>query len=177
MKKNRLYFFLLLLIMASCSPVRVVETEAENNFSLSNYQTFGFLSREEGERSLLNVYRNEMTIIQEEVAAELESRGLRQSTAPDLWVNIGTVVEEKETTRETNIRDAPRYIGQRRYAWKSEELVVNRYQLGTVTVELVDGNQNNLLWRGVAEGVVPEKAAKLRKNIAKGAEKLFDQIP
>jgi hypothetical protein len=45
-----------------------------------------------------------------------------------------------------------------------------------VSVHLVDARKNELVWQGVAEGVVPEKEAKLEKTITEGAEALFNRL-
>ena len=72
--------------------------------------------------------------------------------------------------------DAPRYIGQRNYHWESEEVVVNRYKEGTVTVHFVDRQTNKLVSEGIASAVVVEKDAAVRKNIADGVQKLFEEM-
>ena len=177
MKFPSILLILFLQIVSSCTSVNVLETEAEEGFQLSDYSSFGFYQPKDGEQSpLLPEYQEEVAILKEEIAEKLKEKGLSQSNQPDLLVNIGAVVEEKTQTRETNIMEAPRYIGQRRYSWKSEEVVANRYKLGTVTVHLVDNNENKLVWRGVAEGIIPESEKRLRKTIEKGVDELFNEI-
>jgi hypothetical protein len=44
---------------------------------------------------------------------EMQDRGFSKSENPEMWMNIGIVIEDKVQTRQTNIRDAPLYIGQR----------------------------------------------------------------
>lgn len=167
----------LLLLFYSCSPVRVSNTKASEDFSLAKHQTFNFLGEGTEKGSIPAQYQDEMDLIKAEIAFRLEQKGLKLSQEPDLLINIGAVAEDKAVTRETNFRDAPRYIGQRRYSWKSEEIVVEEYKMGTITVEIVDRETNRLVWRGVAKGVIPEDQEKLRKNIQEGVEKLISKIP
>lgn len=167
----------LILAFSACSYVKVLETKADEDFNLAEYDTFNFYDSPEAGKTLSAEYQQELDMLKEEIARQLEARGLSQSPSPDLLVNIGAVVEEKVQTRKTDIREAPIYIGQRRYTWESKEVETGRYQLGTVNVHLVDREENKLLWKGVAESVLPKKQEKLRKNIEEGVSALFETIP
>ena len=170
---------LLAAVFLACSPVRVRRTEPADGFALSNYRTFDFYAVETEGDALSPDYGRGVALLQDAVARQLQARGLtRKSADPDLRVNLGIVVNQKVQTRQTNLQtDPPNYIGQRRYTWKSREVEVDRYRQGTVSVHLVDPRKNELVWQGVAEGVVPEKDARLEKTIARGAEALFSRIP
>lgn len=172
-----IYIFLFWSVWA-CSTVKIVDTEPADNFSLSNYRTFNFYDVEAEGNALSADYLKRVDILKSEIAKQLQKRGLSHSTSePELLVNLGIVVEEKVQTRQTDLRtDAPRYIGQRRYSWKSEQVEVGRYKHGTVTVHLVDRAQNKMMWRGIAEGVIPTKTKKLERTIAEGAQELFARI-
>lgn len=178
--RNTPILVLILLLGYACGPaVRIVETEAEEDFDLSAYETYNFYDSVAGtgEVRASPQFLEEMNIIKYEIASQLERRGLRLSAEPELLVNIGAVVEERVQTRQTNIRDAPVYIGQRRYHWQAEEVPVGRYRQGTVSVHLIDRLENRLVWRGVAEGVIPENRERLRNDIENGVEELFQRVP
>lgn len=112
-------FCLLWLALAACSPVRVLDTEAEEGFRLSGYKTFDFFEVD-ATGVELEPYTPQLDRVKQEIARQLEQRGLHQNAAaPDLKINLGVVVAEKVQTRETNIlTDPPFYIGQRRYTWE-----------------------------------------------------------
>lgn len=180
MKRNILQFnFLFLLLLAACSPVRILNTEATDNFTLANYKTFDFYEVETGGSAKLTGFADQLDFIKAEVTRQLESRGLTHSNeAPDLAINIGVVVTEEVQTRQTDIRsDPPTYIGQRRYTWRSKEVEVGRYNEGTLSLHLVDRNKEALVWRGEAESVVPGRLAKLEKRISEGVSRLVRKIP
>lgn len=168
---------LLIFAFSACSSVQVREIDADKDFNLAQYKTFTFYDSSDDSYPLLGEYQQEMNIIKKEIAEQLQARGLSQSPQADLMVNIGAVVEEKVQTRRTNIQEAPVYIGQRRYHWESEEVAVGKYKMGTVTVHLVDREENKLVWKGVAEGVISKNQETLRKNIAEGVSKLFKKVP
>ncbi|KAA3438131.1 DUF4136 domain-containing protein [Rufibacter hautae] len=168
----------LLLLTVSCSPVRVTSTEASPDFRLTNYKTFGFMEVN-ADSSRVEIPAEHIASLQREVSNQLQKRGLTMSNAnPDLLVNLGVVVQEKKQTRQTDFRtDAPYYMGQRRYTWRSKEVEVGRYKQGTISVHLVDRDQNSLVWSNQAESVVPSNNSKVQERIAEGVEKLFESLP
>jgi hypothetical protein len=170
--------FVLLLALLGCAPGKVVKTEKADNVNFQDFKTFDFYKLEasgDTASSRFNTYTN---ILRDAVARELTAKGYRQSPGDaDLLVNIGIVVKEERQTRETNIREAPRYIGQRRYSWKSQEVEVGRYKSGTVTIDLVDGKKNSMVWEGVLEGIISQKENAYRNDIDKGIADLFEKFP
>lgn len=167
---------ILLCVLGACSPVKILNVYKADGFSLSNYKTFDFF-KVDASGELSPSYLERVELIKAEIARHLTQRGLQQtSSSPDLLLNIGIVVEEKEQTRETTLMDAPRYMGQRNYHWETEEVVVNRYKQGTVTVHFVDSRTNKLVSEGIASAVVVEKDAAVRKNITEGVKKLFEKM-
>jgi hypothetical protein len=167
-----------LVLVVACSPVKVLQTKSADSFNLNNYRTFSFYPVEASGDTIPERFMESVELLQNNLASGLRMKGLRRSDqSPDLMVNLGLVVENKVQTRQSDIRtDAPRYIGQRRYSWKSEEIKVNEYREGTVTVDLVDNDRQILVWQGVAEGVIPENLQQLDKTIAKGVDKLVDKM-
>ena len=109
----------------------------------------------------------------------MQQRGYTQSSSnPDLLINIGIVVQEKIQTRQTDFRtDAPKYIGQRNYSWKSEEIETGRYREGTVTLHVVDAAQHKLIWKSGISDIIPEKESKTESVINEGIRKLFLKYP
>lgn len=173
-----LYFLLLVLLSVSCSPMIHTSSESAAGFNLSDYNTFAFYETDASRSGVGPGYSMQVSYIEEEIARQLEQRGLtRTSSDPDLLVNLGIVVKDTTQTRETNIlTDPPFYIGQRRYTWKSEEVVVRRYKEGAISVHLVDSNKNELVWQGVAEGAMEEKTEKVQEQIREGMQKLFSEL-
>jgi len=165
------------LIAFSCSGVRVLNSESNQGFKLSNFKTFDFYELDASGDTVAANFSTNAELLKSEIEKQLVLKGLTRSTAePDLRINIGVVVQEKIQTRETTIREAPRYMGQRNYSWKAEEVEVGRYKEGTVTVHLVDPNDKKLLWKGAVEGVLPAQQSKLAATIKEGMEKLFSKL-
>lgn len=172
----RLLSVFLLVAISACSAVKILKVDKAEGFSLSDYETFDFYTVDiSGDAS--PSYNERVGWIKDEIAKQLTQKGLTQTSAsPDLLLNIGIVLEEKEQTRETTIMDAPRYAGQRNYHWESEEVVVNHYKEGTVSVDFVDTKTNSRVCEAVASAVVVKNDATAKKNIASGVTKVLEKI-
>ncbi len=167
------------LLFSGCSSSKVLKTEKSDAADFSSYKTFDFYKVAASGDTNAQKFNENVEKLEDAIAIKLQKFGyLLSKTNPDLLINIGVVVREEIQTRQTDLRtDAPRYIGQRRYSWKSQEVEVGRYRQGTVTVDLVDRKQNKLVWQGAIEDIIPQKTAKLEKTIKKGVEKLFASYP
>ena len=167
----------LVLFAAGCSSVKILPTDIGPDFLLSNYKSYDFFQID-AEIDPFPEFDKRIGWIKEELKNQLELKGLNQTKEnPDLLINIGIVIEEKIQTRETDFRtDAPRYMGTRNYSWKSEEIEVRRYNKGTVTVDIISAENKVLEWQGVAQGVIVKKDEASKKNIAVGAQKMFENI-
>lgn len=180
MKLDVFFQLITLFSILSCRPPIEITTDQDPNFELSDYETFGFVAPDSlSEDGLGSTYQDELNLIKEEIKNHLEARGLNyKGTNPELHVNIGIVIDEKIQTRTTNIMsDPPRYMGQRRYTWKAEEVEVGRYQYGTVTIHIIDRSSDELVWLGVGESIVPESEERLEKQIKEGVAELISKVP
>ena len=167
MKTGRLVLLSIMLLTAGCMPVRVVSTDAKVD-DFSNYRTYGFYQVEQ-EGPYLDVLKSA-------ISEQLNRKGYESAPNPDLMINIGSSVEEKVQTRETDYRDIA-YMGQRNYSWQSEEVIVNQYKEGTVVLDFVDVSSNQMVWQGVAAGTISGKETEMVKRIDKAMEMLFESFP
>ncbi|RYG05652.1 MAG: DUF4136 domain-containing protein [Chitinophagaceae bacterium] len=165
------------LFLLSCSTAKVVKTDKVAGVNFQSFKTFGFYKLEAtGDTS--SKFDFYSSLLKQAIARELTAKGYTQTSSdPDLLVNLGVVVKEETQTRQTDIREAPRYIGQRRYTWKSEEVPVGQYKTGTATVDLVESKQNRMVWQGTLEGIIPGNRKTYEKEINKGVTALFAKFP
>ena len=175
----RSILYVALFLLAGCSSAKVLNTEKGEGTDLAGYKTFDFYKVEAGGDTVSQKFDERIEKLEDAIALQMQHFGYFLSkTNPDLLINIGVVVNEKVQTRQTDFRsDAPRYIGQRKYSWKSEEVEVGRYRQGTVTVHLVDRKQNKLVWKGAVVDIIPQREARLEATIKKGIKKLFAGYP
>ncbi|MBC3785200.1 DUF4136 domain-containing protein [Spirosoma utsteinense] len=177
MKTLLLTVSLLASLLAGCSPYRLVRNESDKAATWSAYRTFAFVDTNRIDPTPRDAYQVAVEQVKQAVAAELVKRGYQPTRDnPDLLVNLGAVVREKTQTRQTNITEAPLYIGQRRYSWRSQEIPVSTYNEGTVSLHIVDAQRTALLW-DVAVSSVLNRRGVTPVQIGEAVAKVFDKFP
>jgi len=175
--KATTWFAVSLLALGACSGVRVLNTDRADGFQIGQYKTYDFYTISASGDTVSATYGRNIALLEAAIEKQMQIKGLKRTASnPDLLVNIGVMVEEKVQTRTTNIQDAPRYIGQRNYSWKSEEVEVGRYKEGTATIHLVERASNKMVWKGAVAGVVPNQPEKTAGLIDEGMAALFAKL-
>lgn len=171
--------FVVCCILCQCTPSARISSELAPEADFSQYKTFDFYQLEASGDTLSTKFSSRTRSMAYAIEQEMKAKGYsRTASNPDLLINIGIVVEEKKQTRQTDFRtDAPRYIGQRNYSWKSEEVTVGIYREGTVTVDLVDRATNKRVWEGVAREIIPNRDDRVEKAIGTGVKLLLKDVP
>jgi hypothetical protein len=180
--KTYLSLSLLILgfIITGCnSSYKILKPEQEKDFRLSDYPTFGFYEIEAEGDTNSQTFEKNIGLIKEAISAALQQRGLNETRDPALTINIALSVKNEVQTRQTDFRTdgLPRYMGQRRYSWKSEEVEVGRYREGTLLIDFVDSANNKMVWKGGSKGVLPTKTNDLSKEINQIINEVIAGIP
>ena len=169
--------FLLVLVFSGCSGISIIGVDKADKFTITNYKTFDFYKIDASGDALSENAKQNLELIKAAIIRELQAKGLSQSSAdPDLLVNIGVVVLEKVQTRETRLGEYPTYMGTRNYSWERQDIEVGRYREGTVSVHLVEPEAKKMVWKGAAEGVLPNKQESVPKMIDQGMKQLFAKV-
>lgn len=178
MKSKELSLLLLITIQSvfGCSTTKIFTSEISKEEFTENYQTFNFYDLKADGNVPDEIDLSKVQILKDAISTQLNQAGLRTSSDPDLWINIGITVEDKVQTRQTDIREAPIYIGQRRYQWQSEEIVIDEYRLGTVSLDFIDASTDRMVAQASAQGVVVEKEQDLEDRINKAIAEVFDRL-
>jgi hypothetical protein len=138
--------------LISCSSV-AVKSDFDANANFAQYKTFDFMPHRTAAPggNPLNNKRVEAAIEQELVA-----KGLQKQAAgrPDLLVAYHTNVKDKIDVDTYGYRYG-RY-GRRVGTYAT----VQKYQQGTVVVDLVDAKERELVWRGWAKGEASDSVSK-----------------
>jgi hypothetical protein len=156
---------LVMALVAGCAatPQQKIRTDYDKKADLSLYRTYGFPTETGTDRG---GYSTLMTkYFKEAVQRGMEARGYKYSADhPDLLVNFYT------NTRDVNdIRSNPSanlgwgYFGYRYglyTAWPLYDPAIEsiQYKVGTANVDIVDAAKKQLVWEGIAEGRVTDKA-------------------
>jgi hypothetical protein len=177
---NVIVIFLTYLFFVSCqSSHKVLKAKQETGFSLSNYPTYGFYEIDATGDTNSRTFERNIEIIKNAISANLKKKGLNEAQDPALKINIALSVKEEVQTRQTNfLNDGyPRYMGQRRYTWKSEEVPVGKYKEGTMLLDFVETENNKMVWRGGVKGILPDKEKKLSEKLEESVSEVFLTIP
>ncbi len=178
--KNALAFLCFVFLITACNPsYKLLKVKKEDTFKLSDYPTYGFYDIEAKGDTVSKDFEQNVGIIKDAIAKNLQARGLDEARDPSLKINIALNVQEQLQTRQTDFRTdgLPRYMGQRRYSWKSEEVVTGKYREGTIVIDLVDAADNRMVWQGGASGIIPEKTKNFTADINQVISEVVTKIP
>ncbi|HXZ85747.1 MAG TPA: DUF4136 domain-containing protein [Myxococcota bacterium] len=115
--------------------------------------------------------------IQGALADTLRTKGYAQTTSkPDFLVTYHIAIEQKLDAQTIYTGYGP-YRGW--YGVGGTQTVVEQYDLGTLLVDFIDPNTNNVIWRGTAQSRLQElKTPEEREARVKDAvERLLAQFP
>ncbi|OJV18321.1 MAG: hypothetical protein BGO21_22425 [Dyadobacter sp. 50-39] len=167
-------------LITACNPsYKLLKVKKENTFRLADYPTYGFYDIEAKGDTVSRNFEKNVGIIKDAIAKNLQTRGLDEARDPSLKINIALNVQEQLQTRQTDFQTdgLPRYMGQRRYSWKSEEVVTGKYREGTIVIDLVDAANNRMVWQGGASGIIPEKTKSFTEDINQVISEIVARMP
>lgn len=170
--------------LTACATGPKVRTDQAPDANLSNYQTFGFMSElatdRAGYTSLVTQH------LKAAVTAEMTARGYRYSEQdPQLLINFNSNVEQRADIRTTTTTAVP-YYGYYHYRrgyyspfpYYQKEVETVRYKVGTVNIDVVDAARKQLVWEGIAEGVLNKQDIEQpRESMANVVNQIFEQYP
>ncbi|MEJ7768021.1 MAG: DUF4136 domain-containing protein [Chitinophagaceae bacterium] len=176
---HRFIIYFLAFLFVGCSSAKVLNIEKAEGTDFNAYKTFDFYKIEASGDTASQQFAERVEKLEDAIAIKMQNFGyLLSKTNPDLLINIGMTVDEKVQSRQTDFRtDAPRYTGQRRYSWKSEQVKVGSYRQGTVVVEVVDRKLDKMVWSGAVQDIIPAKESRIESTIKNGVQKLFADYP
>lgn len=176
------YLFIVLLgsLFVSCSGPRVLDLATAPDANFGNYKTFAFYEVTAFGDTITEQFNERIAYLKKGIAAQMEQRRFTQVPKnPDLFINIGVAIKLEVQTRETSWPQdgMMRYMGQRNYKWKSEEVEVGRYRRGAISLHVVDAAKNHMLWTATLRGSLPDDSTKLKTFADKGIQALFSKFP
>ena len=94
---KKIFYSLCLLILTSCSPYTLINSEVYNNADLAAYKTFRIVKPDEGKlppmMTIIDYYN-----IAYAIRGQMLIRGYKESPESDLLINIGLTVQTKIDT-------------------------------------------------------------------------------
>lgn len=171
------------LLLAGCASGPSVRTDYDPTANFSQYRTWGWYTPIAMEQAGYSSWISER--IKANVQREMEARGYRyDAKSPDLKVNFQAVVQER-----SDVYSMPRSDIAWAYSYRArsyvavpvwyDEAVVSRYTEGTLTIDLVDGPRNRMVWTGDAIGRIASRRTPEQRatDIDQSVSAIFGKYP
>jgi Domain of unknown function (DUF4136) len=142
----------LLALLAGCQTRPEIRTQSAPNLDVAPYRTYGFVEKvgtdTAGYTTLTTRY------LKESVNSEMQARGYTFTDKnPDLLINFNVVTQDKVEGRPGPRMGLGYGYWRRGYAWGfgvGDEIY--SFTEGTLTIDVVDRERNELIWNGTAVG-------------------------
>jgi hypothetical protein len=165
MKILKLLFLLCLVLLTSCSSVRVV-TDYDTKVDFTSYKTFAFYKKGIDKASVSDLDKKR---IMRAVEAELVAKGFSKSANPDILVSIFTKSREQVNVSDNNIGIGWGW-GYNPWFYGRTNININQYTEGTLFIDFIDKNTNELIWQGIGSGAMK------MSNIEKKEERINEFV-
>jgi hypothetical protein len=170
-------FLSLICILSVGVHAQKIKVEYNKNLDFSKFKTFAWGPLDAVARPLL------AAAIQGAIEEELTMRGLRKVQAnPDVFMEMYGSVDSDMSISYAN----PLYSGMGGIPAFDTGFVMWGYGGGTtavtvhkgqLVVDIIDGSQKKLAWRGIATENLSDDKVKLVKQVNKAVEKMFQRYP
>jgi len=159
------------LLFASASFAQQVKTDYDRSANFSQYKTYSWEKVQT--QDPLWVDR-----IKEAVNADLTAKGM---TLVQSGGDVAVVAIETTQNQSTLNTFYDGFGGGWRWrgggGFGNATTTVENYKVGTLVVDLFDGNTKKLIWRGSSSDTLSDKSDKNIKNLDKGVQKMFEHFP
>lgn len=165
MKILKLLFLLCLVILTSCSSVKVV-SDYDTKVDFTSYKTFAFYKKGIDKASVSDLDKKR---IMRAVEAELVAKGFSKSVNPDILVSIFTKSREQVNVSDNNVGIGWGW-GYNPWFYGRTNININQYTEGTLFIDFIDKNTNELIWQGIGSGAMK------MSNIEKKEERINEFV-
>jgi hypothetical protein len=164
-----------ILFLFFCSTMKVT-FNYDPNINFTKYHDYDWAQGNETKHdsSLTTIARR--SFIKKEINRilrnELKSKGFEESTkSPDFLVAYHTGLKGKVDVREFGYNYT---TDSRTWGWGPDPLQITPYQEGSLIIDIIDADTNSLVWRGIAQEVIPDNP--MPEQIVKLLEKAVSKI-
>ncbi|MFC5048634.1 DUF4136 domain-containing protein [Aquimarina hainanensis] len=160
MKFTSLASLILIIMLSSCSSVRVA-SDYDKNANFDNYKSFAFYKPgiDKAEISDLDKKR-----ILRAIEADMTAKGFVKSQNPDLLVSIFTKTKENINIYQNNFGWGYGW-GWTPFYWGPNYSTVSRSTEGTLYIDLIDAKKKELVWQGMGTAALTKNVDRKQENI------------
>ena len=152
-------------VLVTLVPVALAQVDWDRSVDFGTYHTFGFRSGTPANRLVQDR-------IETAVRETLRDKGLKETDTPELWV----VTHVSMTAERWVSSTTPGYRGFRGSVGATS-INVSEIPIGSLMIDLVDGERDELVWRGTTRATPKKSPEKSEKQIRKRVDKLFRDFP
>ena len=154
------------LLVATAASARIT-TDYDHNVNFGQYKTYSWAAVKTPD-SLWDQR------VKDAVNSELAARG---------WTLVPSGGEVSVTARDAIHNQQERntfydgFGGRRFGGFGTSKTTVDNYTVGTLIVEIFDGGNKNMIWRGVSTDTLSTNSDKNIKSLDKNVHKMFEHFP
>lgn len=166
-----LHLFTLLLLI-ECASVRV-QTHFDETIDFSGYKTYCFVSPQR--QQVNNQIKNRLFTkeVFNEIKPILEEKGLQEAATKEqadvLVVFYAWIRNQRDFIRPTY------RVGRYGRVWRTSPGHVAHYKEGTLVIDIVDHNRQELVWQGIGKGVLDRDNP--ARNLIKSVHEILEKYP
>jgi hypothetical protein len=166
-----------LLMLAACGPMIDVRSDYDPSADFAHLRTYGWLQQPSSAPRDPRIHNDLLdSRVHSAVNDELHAKGYTEATEnPDFRVAYHVVLREKVAATAF-----PTSYGYGLGRWPAESDVrVATYEEGTLLLDVVDGNTNELIWRGAASTRIdPDRTPQERTALIRQAvQEMLEKFP
>jgi hypothetical protein len=172
------------IALVACESGPKIRANAAPGANLAQYKTYTFAEKLGTDRG--GVETPISGYFKEAIRREMDARGyqfVEVGGSADLLVNVGANARENVDVRSSPAPYVGGYYGYRggmygAWGYGGTEVDTVRYKVGTCNIDLVDMQKRQLVWEGLAEGKLTEKAMQdPRGAVNLVVTEIFKQFP
>ena len=189
--KNYLFIMIISIFISGCSSL-TLSTDYDQTINFSGFKTYRWHADNEHNSASLK-YLNEIVDkrIRSTIDQQLQSQGFTKSSneSADFLVNYSIVVEDRTDIQTYNNYNGmyPGYAYRGGYYGRGygavyssgTETQVTHYKLGTLIIDIINPETDQLMWRGAADGRLPKGADREESDdlARKYVSKILSEFP
>lgn len=173
MKTNKILPVFMILILSSCSSLRV-NSDYDKNVDFSQYKTYAFQKSGVDKVEISDLDKRR---ILRAIDAEMTKKGYVKSETPDLLVNIFTKEREQIDVNQYNTSWGYGFgWGWNPYLWGGQTFVSSSTE-GTLFIDLIDAKKKELVWQGEGDGYLTKVRSEKEARINEFVLNILAQFP
>ena len=169
MKILPVYFALLVLGLASCSGLKVVQ-DHDSSIDFNSYQTYNFTPSADSipinqlnKRRLFNA-----------ISAEMNESGIIWAADPDIYVHVHMLMKGKTKTNVSYGQGETYDLGS---GFSTTYMDLSEFSEGSLFFDIIDSKRKQLVWSGNVTSNIKGSNTRSEKDINKIVQKVFKKFP